>query len=121
MSAPYRCPACQSASVRPRNLAVFIDGSSNKPGDNVTFHWRVMVFCYSPAYGQNTNVVKLYDNVVAGRREDSKLKQREYYLKGIGAYHVDHLSLLERAGNTVYREFEKALAWFVFCKHLFRY
>ena len=98
---------------------VFIDGTSNKPGDKVTSHWRVMVSCYSPAYGQNTNVVKLYDNVMAARGEDSELEQRKYYLKGIGAYDVDHLSCLEWAGNAVYSGFEKLLAWFVLRKPLF--
>ena len=105
--------------MRPRNLAVFIDGSSNKPGGKVTFYWRIMVFCYSPAYEQNTNVLKLFRNVMAQSREDSELEQHKYYLKGIGVYDVDHLSPLERAGNTVYREFEKALAWFVLHRHLF--
>ena len=63
--------------------------------------------------------MKLFYNVMVTRPEDSELEQRKYFLGGIGAYDVDHLSRLERAGNTVYREFEKALAWFVLHRHLF--
>ena len=62
--------------------------------------------------------MKLYDNVVAERQEDSELEQHKYYLKGIGAYDADNLSFLERAGNTVYSKLEMALAWFVLRKHL---
>ena len=69
-----------------------------------------MDFCCSPTYAQNTNVVKLYDSVMDERREDSKLKQRKYYLKGIGACDVDHLSPLERAGKAVYSGLEMAFA-----------
>ena len=64
--------------------------------------------------------MKLYDSVMDERREDSKLKQRKYYLKGIGAYDVDHLSPLERAGNTVYSGLEMAFAWSVLCERQFR-
>ena len=33
------CPTCgPSTSANVRNLAVFIDGTSNKPGDEVTVH-----------------------------------------------------------------------------------
>ena len=63
--------------------------------------------------------MKLYDSVVDERREDSEVRQRGHYLKGIGAYDVDHLSLLERAGNAAYSNLEMAFAWSVLREQVF--
>ena len=63
--------------------------------------------------------MKLYDNVVTVRPENSELEQWKYYLKGIGAYDIDHLSSLEHVGNTIYSRFKIALVWFMLHKHLF--
>ena len=46
-SLPYQCPTCQCIidsvmPVKPRNLVVFINGTSWKPNDKVIFYWHVM-------------------------------------------------------------------------------
>ncbi|KAN0094937.1 Uncharacterized alpha/beta hydrolase domain (DUF2235) domain containing protein [Tylopilus felleus] len=94
MPRPYRCPTCKTAisSVNPRNLAVFIDGTSNKPGPN------------------DSNVSKLFSQVKS-MGEGSQLQQRSLYLKGIGAYELDHLPRLDRVGKAIYSAFEMAFAW----------
>lgn len=45
--------------------------------------------------------------------EGSQLQQRSLYLKGIGAYELDHLPRLDRVGKAIYSAFEMAFAWFV--------
>ncbi|KAI9569164.1 hypothetical protein HD554DRAFT_619999 [Boletus coccyginus] len=77
----HRCPTCRSASVNARNLAVFIDGTSDKHGD------------------KETNVMKLFNALPDEERLE--LTQRKQYYKGIGARDVDNLE------NKV----DKAIAW----------
>jgi uncharacterized protein (DUF2235 family) len=63
--------------------------------------------------------MKLHDAISDG--EGSEVEQRKQYFEGIGAYEVDQLPLPSRVGRAIYRRFEKALAWFVLRKYLFRF
>ncbi|KAF8552285.1 hypothetical protein OG21DRAFT_1535523 [Imleria badia] len=85
----HRCPTCSSTSVNPRNLVVFIDGTSNKPGP------------------KNTNVKKLHDHIFIN---ESPVEQHIFYLEGIGAYEVDGLSLSSRMGKAIYSGLQVAFA-----------
>ncbi|KAI9569194.1 hypothetical protein HD554DRAFT_2020868 [Boletus coccyginus] len=85
----FRCDTCKSTSEDPRNLVVFIDGTSNKFGP------------------ENTNVVKLFRQVDT-ESEGSTLKQFKNYWSGIG---TQSESVLDHMGNKVNRLIEMAFAW----------
>lgn len=56
-------------------------------------------------YGQATNVFKLFNLISV--QGDPELKQRRYYLKGIGTYDVGNV------WKKIYSIPEMAFAWFV--------
>lgn len=104
-----------NASHNPRNLAVFVDGTSKKLGNKVIRFATSRLSIADPrSLLQNTNVLKLYERVVDGSLvEGSRVEQHKYYLKGIGAYDVDHLPVRKRAANAAYCLLENGFAWFV--------
>lgn len=97
----------------PRNLVVFIDGTSNQFGPNVRI--SLSYISLSDAIYKNTNVVELRSRIL----KDSAVPQLTFYSPGIGTYVPERYTSATKWiswsawKQWVANSWDLAVAWFV--------